>query len=230
MILSETAVREAVNNPLFPEALAVRAVLDLLDLVRAPLAKPLSYSEAGASQLLTLSPAASLVELMTGVEQVKALRDEVFGTAATLPLTLLTDALSARLADVEGQVATVLNWAEGLEHCGRLLRLEEVSAIRHLSDVLVVATGATVPSRYKEWADALREAAMELQAQYNLPPFLLDAFYNEVEALLQEELLDLEEMFVKSVQFWRVEGDTDGVRALTRAYPNFAPILLLAVA
>lgn len=230
MILSETAIREAVNNPLFPEVPAVRAVMDLLDLVRAPLAKPLTYSEAGASQLLSLSPAATLVELMVGADEVKALRDAVFGTAATLPLTLLADALSVRLADIETQVVTVLTWAEGLERCGRLLRLEEVSALHHLADVFVVATGAAMPSRYKEWGDALREAAVELQAQYNMPPFLLDAFYNEVEALPQEEVLDLEEMFVKSVQFWRVEGDTDGVRALTDAYPNFAPILLPAVA
>lgn len=230
MILSEIVVREAVNNTLFSEAPAVRAVLDLLDLLRAPLAKPLTYSEAGASQLLSLSPAASLVELMTGVDQVKALRDAVFGTAATLPLTLLTDALSARLADIEVQVVTVLDWAEGLEQCGRLLRLEEVSALHHLANVFVVATGAAVPSKYREWGGALRGMAMELQAHYSMPPFLLNAFYDEVRALKQEELLDLEEMFVESVQFWRVQGDTCGVHALTRAYPNFAPILLPAVA
>lgn len=230
MILSETAVREAVNNPLFPEAPAVRAVMALLDLVRAPLAKPLIYSEAGASQLLSLSPTASLVELMSGVEQVKALRDAVFGTAATLPLTLLADALSARLADIEAQVVTVLAWAAGLEQCGRLLRIEEVAALRHLADIFVVATGDTVPSRYREWGDALWEAAMELQAQHNMPSFLLDAFYGEVEALPQQEVLKLEEMFVKSVRLWRVDGEIWAVRALTRAYPNFAPILLLAAA
>jgi hypothetical protein len=227
MILSETATREAINNSLFS---AVHAVMDLLDLVRAPLAKPLTYSEAGASQLLTLSPASSLLELMTGIEQVNAMRDVVFGTAATLPLALLAEALSARLADIEGRVVTVLKWVEGLEHCGRLLRIEEVSALCHLADVFVVATGAVVPSEYKEWTDALWEAATELQAQYSLPPLLLDAFYNEVEALPQQEVLNLEGMFVRSVRVWRVDGETWAVRALTQAYPNFAPILLLAVA